>query len=62
MTTHVARHTFGTAVTLSNGVPIMSVKNMLGHKKLDQTLHYSRVLPEQLSKDMDNLSARLQEI
>ncbi len=30
LTTHTARHTFGTTVTLSNGVPIESVRNMLG--------------------------------
>jgi site-specific recombinase XerD len=34
LTTHTARHTFGTTVTLTNGVPLESVKKMMGHKKL----------------------------
>ncbi|MFT4092940.1 MAG: site-specific integrase [Niabella sp.] len=59
LTTHVARHTFGTAVTLANGVPITSVKDMLGHKSLRQTLHYARVLPIQVSEDMQLLKAKL---
>ena len=62
LTTHVARHTFATAVTLANGVPITSVKDMLGHKTMKQTLHYARVLPIQISEDMQMLRARLQKI
>lgn len=62
LTTHVARHTFATAVTLANGVPITSVKDMLGHKTMKQTLHYARVLPIQISEDMQMLRVRLQKI
>ena len=58
-TTHTARHTFGTTVTLSNGVPIESVKVMMGHKHIKQTLHYARVLPIKLSEDMQLLRERL---
>ena len=58
-TTHTARHTFGTTVTLSNGVPIESVKVMMGHKHIKQTLHYARVLPIKLSEDMKLLKERL---
>lgn len=31
LTTHVARHTFGTTVTLANNVPLQDVSVMLGH-------------------------------
>src|SRR5690606_29307264 len=34
LTTHLARHTFATTVTLTNGVPIETVGKMLGHKNL----------------------------
>lgn len=30
LTTHVARHTFGTTVTLANNVPLQDVSVMLG--------------------------------
>lgn len=32
LTFHIARHTFATTVTLTNGVPIESISKMLGHK------------------------------
>ncbi len=34
LTFRIARHTFATTVTLSNGVPSESVSKMLGHKNL----------------------------
>ncbi|MEJ7678717.1 MAG: tyrosine-type recombinase/integrase [Segetibacter sp.] len=37
LTFHLARHTFATTVTLSNGVPIESVSKMLGHTKISTT-------------------------
>lgn len=37
LTTHLARHTFATTVTLSIGVPIESVGKMLGHRSLNTT-------------------------
>ncbi len=59
LTTHTARHTFATTVTLSNGVPIESVSKMLGHKKLQTTQHYARVLDIKVSEDMQVLRAKL---
>lgn len=59
MTSHTARHTFGTTVTLSNRVPIESVREMMGHKHIKQTLHYARVLPIKLSEDMQLLKEYL---
>lgn len=61
LTTHTARHTFATTITLSNGVPIESVSKMLGHKKLQTTQHYARVLDIKISEDMQVLKNRMKQ-
>ncbi|TMM56676.1 site-specific integrase [Maribacter algarum] len=55
ITFHVARHTFATTVTLSNGVPIETVSKLLGHTKLTTTQIYARVLQKKVGEDMQNL-------
>lgn len=56
ITFHLARHTFATTVTLSNGVPIESVSKMLGHRSLKTTQIYAKVLDRKLSEDIRRLS------
>lgn len=58
LTTHLARHTFATTVTLSNGVSIESVSKMLGHKSLRTTQHYAKILNRKVSEDMQLLRKR----
>lgn len=59
ITFHLARHTFATTVTLSNGVPIESVSKMLGHTSIRTTQIYAKVVEHKLSEDMCNLERRL---
>jgi integrase len=57
LTTHLARHTFATTVTLKNDVPIESVSKMLGHSSLATTKIYARLLDDKVGKDMLKLNA-----
>lgn len=59
LTFHLARHTFATTVTLSNGVPIESVSKMLGHTKISTTQIYAKVVEKKLGLDMDMLRQKI---
>lgn len=58
LTMHIARHTFATTITLSNGVPIETVSKLLGHTKLATTQIYAKVLENKVSADMSILKRK----
>lgn len=58
LTFHIARHTFATTVTLTNGVSIESVSKMLGHRNLKTTQHYAKILDKKIGEDMRNLHVK----
>ena len=59
LTTHCARHTFATSVTLANNVSIESVSKMLGHKSIKMTQQYAKVLEKTVVREMGELSNKL---
>ncbi len=59
LTFHMARHTFATTVTLTNGVPIETVSKMLGHTKIATTQIYAKVIERKVSEDMEILKIKL---
>ncbi len=58
LTYHLARHSFATSITLSNGVPIESVSKMLGHTNIRTTQIYAKITDRKISKDMDALAQK----
>jgi len=59
LTTHLARHTFATTVTLTNGVPLETVSSMLGHKNIRTTQIYAKVVQTKVSADMGKLEDKI---
>jgi site-specific recombinase XerD len=62
LTYHIARHTFATTVTLTNGVPMESVSRMLGHTSLRTTQIYAKVIESKLGEDMAKLRSKLEKL
>ena len=61
LTYHLARQTFATTITLSNGVPIETVSQMLEHNSLKTTQHYAKVIYTKVNTEMSALQEKLLE-
>ena len=55
---HLARHTFATYM-LSNDVKIQNVMRMMGHKKIDQTMKYAKVIAKDVHDEYDKVAEKL---
>ncbi len=52
---HLARHTFATTVTLTQGISIESVSKMLGHTTLKHTQIYAKIVNSKVKGEMEKL-------
>jgi len=52
---HLARHTFATTITLSNGIPLETVSRMLGHADIKMTQRYAKISGYKIKEDMKRL-------
>ncbi|MFR9610535.1 MAG: site-specific integrase [Rikenellaceae bacterium] len=62
LTWHMSRHSFATEICLTNGMPIETLSKMMGHTNIRTTQIYAKITHEKESRDMANLSDRLQGI
>lgn len=55
---HIARHTFATWM-LRNGVKVENLARMMGHKKIEQTMRYAKVVAQSVHDDFDMIAKKL---
>lgn len=57
---HQSRHSFGTEICLSQGVPIETLSKMMGHKSIKTTQIYAEVTRTKINEDMTSLAERIE--
>ena len=61
LTFHMSRFSFATTVCLTQGVPIESLRQMMGHLSIKTTQIYAEVTRTKINEDMTNLAERIQD-
>ena len=56
---YIARHTFATTVTLLHGVPITSIKEMMGHDRIETAMRYAKKNNSVIAADMKLVQERM---
>jgi site-specific recombinase XerD len=59
ITYHQSRHNFGTLITLSKGVPLETVSQMMGHKCFRTTQIYAKLTRQKINEDIKKVSDRI---
>ena len=58
---HLARHTFATTISLMNGVPLIALSKMLGHKSITTTQIYAKVTESMIDQAITQVNERISE-
>ncbi len=58
----MARHTFATTVTLTQGVPLETVCKMLGHKRITTTQIYAKITNDKIGQDIDLTASSISDL
>lgn len=61
LTTHTARHTFGT-IMLTKGVTLESVSKMLGHTNITTTQVYAKILNSKITAEVNQVKQNLNDL
>lgn len=59
ITFHLARHTFATTISLMNGVPLLALSKMLGHKHITTTQIYAKVTESMVDEAINRINDRI---
>ncbi|WP_288874116.1 tyrosine-type recombinase/integrase, partial [uncultured Bacteroides sp.] len=59
VTFHKARHTYASVITLSQGVPLDTVRELMGHRDWRATQIYAHLTNDKVSEDMGRLQERI---
>ena len=57
LTFHSCRHTFGSRLA-QQGVPLLTIKELMGHKTIEMTMRYSHLMPDHKRDAVRNMRAR----
>jgi site-specific recombinase XerD len=60
LTFHMSRFSFATTICLSQGVPIETLSQMMGHLSIKTTQIYAEVTRTKINEDMTNLAEKIQ--
>jgi site-specific recombinase XerD len=60
LTFHMGRHTFATSICLSQGIPIETLCQMMGHRNIKTTQIYAEVTGAKIEEDMQALSLKIE--
>ena len=59
VTFHQARHTYASVITLSQGVPLDTVRELMGHRDWRATRIYAHLTYDKVNEDMGRLQKRI---